>query len=139
MIYFAMLRTGTIKIGYTEKPLARFSSLKSQYGGIKILRTMPGGIEEEGALHSRFAYLRIRRTEQFHPGPELLSYLGLPEVKQPSSECKPAGPAVAVPVVLPVDHWAALKKQAHETGRSASAIIRDLVTEHLKRAKEGAA
>ena len=45
----------------------------------------------------------------------------------------------AVPVVLPIKDWAALKKQAHETGRSASAIIRDLVTEHLKRAKEGAA
>lgn len=37
----------------------------------------------------------------------------------------------AVPVVLPIAHWVALKKEARETGRSASAIVRELVAVHL--------
>lgn len=39
----------------------------------------------------------------------------------------------AVPVVLPVSDWAAIKQQGRETGRSASAIVRDLVAAHLGR------
>lgn len=51
----------------------------------------------------------------------------------------------AVPVVLPASDWAALKKQAQNTGRSASAIVRDLIAQHLRgtkpraRRKEGVA
>ena len=46
----------------------------------------------------------------------------------------------AFPVVLPVGHWAELRKESAETGRSASAIVRDLVAAHLRkrRAKKDA-
>jgi predicted DNA-binding protein len=37
----------------------------------------------------------------------------------------------AVPVILPIEHWAALKQQSQRTGRSRSAIIRALVACHL--------
>lgn len=37
----------------------------------------------------------------------------------------------AVPVILPIGHWAQLKRESRETGRSASAIIRELVAVHL--------
>jgi hypothetical protein len=35
------------------------------------------------------------------------------------------------PVILPVKHWKALRREGVDTGRSASAIIRDLVAIHL--------
>jgi hypothetical protein len=38
----------------------------------------------------------------------------------------------AVPIVLPIDDWAELKLQSRKTGRSASAIVRDLVAAHLR-------
>ena len=53
----------------------------------------------------------------------------------------------AFPVVLPISHWEELRQESKDTGRSASAIVRDLVAAHLRRnrtrairaAKEGAA
>jgi predicted DNA-binding protein len=39
----------------------------------------------------------------------------------------------AVPVVLPIEHWAALKRQSQSTGKSRSAIIRALVACHLSK------
>ena len=38
----------------------------------------------------------------------------------------------AVPVMLPISDWAALKTQAEQSGRSASSIVRDLVAVHLR-------
>jgi hypothetical protein len=43
----------------------------------------------------------------------------------------------AVPVILPVEHWAALKRQSQATGRSRSAIIRALVACHLSKTPKG--
>jgi hypothetical protein len=39
----------------------------------------------------------------------------------------------AVPVLLPVNDWADLKREAQENGQSASEIVRNLVREHLRR------
>lgn len=51
----------------------------------------------------------------------------------------------AFPVVLPISHWIELTQDSKDTGRSNSAIIRDLLAEYLRKrkrkvkAKEGAA
>lgn len=38
----------------------------------------------------------------------------------------------AFPVLLPIGHWAELRREGIDTGRSASAIVRDLVAAHLR-------
>lgn len=42
----------------------------------------------------------------------------------------------AVPIILPVEDWARLKKLARDERRSASAIVRQLVSAHLGRRPE---
>lgn len=77
MIYFLRLPTGSIKIGYTGDLDSRMKQLRRHYGcDFKIVATMPGGINEEQALHQQFAHLRFGREEQFRPGPDLCEFIG---------------------------------------------------------------
>ena len=41
----------------------------------------------------------------------------------------------AVAIVLPVEHWLELKREAVEDNTSVSAIVRELVSDHLIRRK----
>lgn len=80
MIYFAQATEGgPIKIGFSARPSARIKALEGHYGKpLAILATMEGGRPEEAELHARFAALRIGRTEQFCPGPDLMAFIGRP-------------------------------------------------------------
>jgi uncharacterized protein (DUF1778 family) len=86
MIYFMQPtndKWGPIKIGYTNDLVFRHRALQFQYGRkFKILKSIPGTLEDEAAIHERFARLRLmhpptggRPTEQFRPGPELAEFL----------------------------------------------------------------
>lgn len=79
MIYFAKLPTGSIKIGTSVNVDRRAEQLASHYGcEIEILHTMEGGRDVEVSLHRRFSHLRLGKTEQFQPGPDLAEFIGLP-------------------------------------------------------------
>lgn len=79
MVYFAQLPGGCIKIGTAVNVKRRLASLKSWYGRLPVLlAVIPGGREEELATHRRFSHLRVRRTEQFYPAPELIEFIGRP-------------------------------------------------------------
>jgi hypothetical protein len=51
-----------------------------------VLKVLPGGREEEKEMHKRFAHLRHKTSERgaqpelFQPAPELMSFLGYPEL-----------------------------------------------------------
>jgi hypothetical protein len=77
VIYFAQTPTGSIKIGHTKKLTDRLRELEDHYGAsLMLLGTKIGGRAMERKLHSRFASLRLGRTEQFRPGPKLMAFIG---------------------------------------------------------------
>lgn len=80
MIYFLQsLDGGPVKIGFTDDFPARRKALENHYRRpLAVLATREGGRPEEAALHARFAHLRLGRTEQFQPGPDLMEFIGRP-------------------------------------------------------------
>lgn len=99
MIYFAQTESGSIKIGTTTDLPGRLAGLESDYKGrLCLLATMPGGRAEERAIHARFAHLRLGRTEQFRPGPDLMAFIGKPLLASPDPDLIGAvrGPSVVV-------------------------------------------
>ena len=131
MVYFVRLPTGTIKIGFSKDLTSRFNALRGTYGKIEVLKTQEGNRQTERALHRRFEHLRIRRTEQFLPGQELLEFLGSPQSEASEARECPKRYNV-VQILLPRDDWMAIRLEALETGRTASAIIQELVATHLQ-------
>lgn len=66
---------GPIKIGYARDPYTRFMNLRTASpDDVAYLGHFPGGIEEEHAVHERFAHLRIR-GEWFRAESELLTFI----------------------------------------------------------------
>lgn len=80
MVYVCQPTTGgPVKIGHSADVPARIRQLEAHYGRpLALLATLPGGLEEEQAIHRRFAHLRLGRTEQFRPGADLMAFLGRP-------------------------------------------------------------
>lgn len=70
---------GPLKIGFSDNVPARVKQLESHYRRpLAVLATIPGGREEERAIHERFSHLRFGKTEQFRPDPDLLAFIGRP-------------------------------------------------------------
>src|SRR5438093_13607997 len=88
MIYFAQPADGgPIKVGHTAAVEARLRQLELHYGRpMALLATMEGGRDEEQAIHERFGHLRLGRTEQFQPGPELMEFIGRPLLVDPNPD-----------------------------------------------------
>lgn len=80
MVYFLQATDGgPIKIGHSQDVLARIKQLEATYKRpLALLATIPGGREEEQAIHARFSSLRFGKTEQFRPDPDLLAFIGRP-------------------------------------------------------------
>lgn len=80
VIYFVQgLEGGPIKIGCTVDLKIRLKALEAHYGQpLALLATMPGGLEEEQAIHAKFAAARLGRTEQFRPVAEIMVFIGKP-------------------------------------------------------------
>lgn len=67
--------TGLIKIGFARNPARRLTNL--QIGSpdrLALLGTILGMMEDEFALHERFAHLR-KHGEWFEPGDDLLAFI----------------------------------------------------------------
>jgi hypothetical protein len=70
---------GPIKIGFSHDVPKRIKELKSHFGTpLTLLATIEGGREREREIHARFAHMRLGKTEQFRPAPELLEFIGRP-------------------------------------------------------------
>jgi hypothetical protein len=80
VIYFAQsTEGGTIKIGCSVNVPARIKQLEMHYGqSLAVLATMPGGRDEERAIHERFVTARLGRSEQFRPVAEIMTFIGRP-------------------------------------------------------------
>lgn len=76
VIYFMQIASeDCIKIGFSYYPDLRRNRLQTGLPwAIEILATMPGDLQLEAALHSRFDHLRIR-GEWFDADEELLEYI----------------------------------------------------------------
>lgn len=86
MIYFLQpVEGGPIKIGCSENIDARREQLEARYGQpLALLATMKGDVGEEFAIHRRFKHLRLGRTEQFRPAPELMEFINRPLLVDPN-------------------------------------------------------
>lgn len=80
MIYFMQSESGgPVKIGYSCDVERRRHEHESHYGRtMVVLCTMDGGKAKERAIHRKFKHLRLGRTEQFRPEPELLEFVRCP-------------------------------------------------------------
>jgi hypothetical protein len=88
MIYFAQaVDGGPIKISCSQDIDNRLLQLKDHYGRpIALLATKPGDFDTEAEIHARFAHLRLGRTEQFRPAPELMEFIGRPLLTAPDPD-----------------------------------------------------
>lgn len=75
MIYFIQTADNRfIKIGKADDPAKRIASIQTSLPQrIKLIATIPGGHEQEKALHHRFASLRTR-GEWFHAAPQIIEF-----------------------------------------------------------------
>ena len=70
VVYFVRRSCGAIKIGLSWDLERRLIALRSQWGKLELLATMPGDRATERALHRRFAEEALGR-EWFIPSPRL--------------------------------------------------------------------
>lgn len=80
MLYFIQsVEGGPVKIGTTKDLSGRVKQLEANYRTpMVVLATTDGTYKEERAMHRRFSHLRLGRTEQFRPEPELMEFIGMP-------------------------------------------------------------
>jgi hypothetical protein len=80
VIYFLQpVGGGPVKIGCSANVNSRHKQLETHYGcELVLLATMRGGRATEKMIHAEFGHLRIGRTEQFRPAPELIAFIGKP-------------------------------------------------------------
>jgi hypothetical protein len=107
VIYFAMTPTGSIKIGCSRELEKRLGALERHYGvELVLLHTMEGDFDTEDEIHDRFAHLRLGRTEQFQPGPDLMEFIGKPLLVQPDPDAVEAiGPQTTRMKPVRLDIW----------------------------------
>lgn len=78
---------GPVKIGTTMNLEQRHAALEARYGAkLAILATMEGDREREQEIHDQFAHLRLGRTEQFRPAPELFTFIDRPLLVSPNPD-----------------------------------------------------
>jgi len=136
MIYFAQaIDGGPVKIGYSADVMARARQLESHYGRpLAILATMKGDRPEEAELHARFAHLRLGRTEQFRPAPDLMAFIGRPLLvgaNPDAVEAMPPGSAVMnIRGSLEWRQW--LERGAEHCLTDVSKLVDVAVSQYLK-------
>jgi hypothetical protein len=129
---------GPIKIGTSTKVESRHRELECWYGcELEILATMEGGKKEEKEIHRRFHHLRIGKTEQFRPGPDLMNFLGRPFLVGANPEaveamCGPLGDTKPVRLDLSPEVHQMLRVVAAEHSKPMAVFARELV-EHAVR------
>lgn len=136
MIYFIRRSDGTgpIKIGRAIDVERRLAQLRLHYGQpLMLLATMEGGRQEEREIHARFASLRMGRTEQFQPAPELLAFIDRPaSVESNHNTIEAMEPAKkSMPIPLDPEIHRLLRAVAGMNGVSMSAYIHHLVVQRV--------
>lgn len=137
MIYFAQpVDGGPVKIGTTENLPQRLAGLESTYGKpMALLGTMPGGRDEERAIHDRFSHLRLGRTEQFRPEPELMQFIGKPLLTSDISSNVPI-PYACRSIIFAMrgsaEFRAWLDEAASACNLSVSALVTQAVIRYVK-------
>lgn len=87
-VYFfqACVKDGPIKIGWSQDYMRRLGELQiANAFPLKVLGTMPGTLDDEQALHVRFASWQAKGAggEWFHPNEELLAYIASQAIGSP--------------------------------------------------------
>lgn len=75
MIYFVQRADGAIKIGFTDNFQNRLKQLEDQYGALKLLGLMDGGMREERWVHERFSRFRVEKREWFSNHADIHQYI----------------------------------------------------------------
>jgi hypothetical protein len=138
MIYFIQPADGgPVKIGYSDDVEARRRQLVTYYNcPLVLLGVMPGSREEEQAIHARFAHLRLGRTEQFRPAPDLMEFIGqpLPVDINPDTIAKMVASMGAILSVRGSEEWREWVHRFCDYCRlkSASDLIDQALAEHAK-------
>jgi hypothetical protein len=137
-VYFAQsLDGGPIKIGCSVDVEHRLEQLQWHYGQpLALLKVLPGGREEERAIHERFAEHRLGRTEQFRPVTEIMESIGLPLLVGPNPDAVEPMPEKfhrppQIVVKLGVDELAAAKDAAKRTSRTLLGFVRAALLEKI--------
>jgi hypothetical protein len=86
---------------------------------------MPGGRAIEAEIHGRFAHLRLGKTEQFRPGPDLMAFIGREASIDPDT-VKAAEPKMTV-VKADVDLVRKAKTIAEDKGVDLSEYLSELI------------
>jgi hypothetical protein len=135
MIYFLQPTDGgPIKIGFSDNVDARVRQLEWHYGRpLALLGTMEGGREEETEIHSRFAHLRLGRTEQFRPASELLAFIGRPLLIGANPDAVEMMDAEAKAMAIQVRGSDAWKAWAEELAQFDTRPVAALVDRALRR------
>ena len=128
---------GPVKIGHSEDVDRRREQLESHYGRpLALLKVMPGGRDEERALHERFAEHRIGRTEQFRPAPDLMEFIGRPLLvgaNPDAIEAMESAPARhAVRMDLEPELYRLLRDVCDDLGMKHAVYLRSLFIQDLK-------
>jgi hypothetical protein len=135
MVYFVQaIDGGPVKIGYSEDVTTRVKQLESHYGRpLTVLHVMDGDREAEKAIHRRFDHLRIRRTEQFQPAPDLMAFINRPLFvnAMPVEELE-VNPDVK-PLVVGIRAYPEWKQWLDELAEHDNRSIVDLISHTLKK------
>jgi hypothetical protein len=104
VIYFMQsVDGGPIKIGCSTDVDRRRCQLEATYGTpLAVLGTMEGGPEDEARIHARFSHLRLGKTEQFRPAPDLLAFVGKPLLVGLNPDAVEAMPSKQKPLVVQI-------------------------------------
>lgn len=145
MIYFMQsIDGGPVKVGRSGNVESRRRQHESMYGiPIRVLATMPGGLEEEQALLERFYLYRLGPTEQFRPCPLLMdfiaslpTFIGWDQAHAAVNETtivdmmRPARPPVRLD--LPPDLHQMLRVVAAEQGKPMAVFAREIVEKTVR-------
>lgn len=141
MIYFLQSdEGGPVKIGTTEDLKTRLVALTTHYGKpLSVLATLPGGRDEEVAIHERFSHLRFGRTEQFRPAVELMAFIGRPllvDSNPDAVEAMPRNRQVGVTIRVDADSADSIKLAATLKGVGIMDYVRDVLAPIAKRDAE---
>jgi hypothetical protein len=136
LIYFAQgVDGGPVKIGTAVDVDRRLAQLEAHYGQpLVLLATMPGGREEEQAIHERFSEIRLGRTEQFKPTFELMTFIGRPLFVGANPDAVVALPQPKTIMIRATGEWAAWLDELVEFSRTDVAKFIDEAV--IKLAKE---
>lgn len=137
MIYFIQSTDGgPIKIGFTDCLERRLIELEANYGKpLAIMATMEGGREKEAEIHAQFSHLRLGRTEQFRPAPDLMAFISLPFLVCADPDAVEVMARERIDICLQVNGnlYRRIREAADQEGNPIAAFIRSAVAKELKR------